>query len=62
MKDKSILILIPFILILCLLITIIVYDNFRSREINIQLKKEKYECKQELKKLRKEKLNWQINK
>ena len=62
MKDKSILILIPMILLLALLISIIVYDNIKTNETNKALKKEKYECKQELKKLKKEKLNWQINK
>lgn len=52
MKDKKILLLIPLVLMLCITMGIILYDNYATRKANDKLKKEKYECKQELNKLK----------
>ena len=52
MKDKKILLIIPLVLMLCVTMGIILYDNYTTRKANDKLKKEKYECKQELNKLK----------
>ena len=52
MKDKKILLVIPLVLMLCITMGIILYDNYTTRKANDKLKKEKFECKQELNKLK----------
>ena len=41
MKDKKILLVIPLVLMLCVTIGIILYDNYTTRKTNQKLKKEK---------------------
>ena len=50
MKDKQILLLIPMVLLLVIVLSVILYDNYETTRTNDKLKKEKFECKQELKK------------
>ena len=52
MKDKKILLVLPLVLMLCITMGIILYDNYETDKINQKLKKEKFECKEELNKLK----------
>ena len=52
MKDKKILLLIPLMLMAIIMIVIIFNDNYNTRKANDKLKKEKFECKQELNKIK----------
>lgn len=56
MKDKKILLVIPLVLMLCITMGIILYDNYETRKVNEKLKKEKYEIKLKCSKLEDEKL------
>ena len=55
MKDKTIL-FIPIILLFFILTGIVMYDNYATNKANEKLKREKYEIKQECKKLEDEQL------
>lgn len=56
MKDKKILLVIPLVLMLCITMGIILYDNYATRKANDKLKKEKYEIRLKCKRLEDEQL------